>query len=620
MDEKEMDEMNRGGGKVRGPAAETGEPASGKRHGPAHGGHAHSHAHAEPLDHLNRAFLVGIVLNVAYVVVELAAGFFLNSVSLISDAGHNLSDVVSLVLALLAFKLARVKPNSKYTYGYKKSTVLVSLLNACILLVAVGVIVWESIGKLREPHPVEGGAIAWVAGVGIVINAFTAWLFMKDRKRDLNVKGAFLHMAADALVSLGVVVSGIVISATGWYVIDPIIGLVIAAVILVSTTHLLFDSLRLSLDGVPSGVVAPEELRRPVETLERLGKMLHTRGKKQEETTVISAGDIGAITKLPEAVTGDTLCDASRVVKLPAPVFPLPSLFMAVTVAKKGDEGKISSALARLMEEDPTLSYQNNAETHQQVIGGLGEQHLDVVKAKLKNKFGVEIGLEAPRIAYRESIRKACQKQGRHKKQTGGHGQFGDVIINFEPCDSEQVVFEEKVFGGSVPKNFFPAVEKGVRLAAEKGVLAGYPVVGLKATLLDGSYHPVDSSEMAFIMAAKLAYKAAMPEAGPVILEPIHTLKAHVPNDNTGDIMGDVTKRRGRVLGMEPDEDGLQTIIAEVPLAELANFTTFIRQTTQGRGWFTTEFARYEILPEMLVPAVVEQARKLGNLDESADD
>ena len=250
----------------------------------------------------------------------------------------------------------------------------------------------------------------------------------------------------------------------------------------------------------------------------------------------------------------------------------------------------------------------------------MGEQHLDVVKAKLKNKFGVEIGLEAPRIAYRESIRKACQKQGRHKKQTGGHGQFGDVIINFEPCDSEQVVFEEKVFGGSVPKNFFPAVEKGVRLAAEKGVLAGYPVVGLKATLLDGSYHPVDSSEMAFIMAAKLAYKAAMPEAGPVILEPIHTLKAHVPNDNTGDIMGDVTKRRGRVLGMEPDEDGLQTIIAEVPLAELANFTTFIRQTTQGRGWFTTEFARYETLPEMLVPAVVEQAKKLGNLDEAADD
>ena len=189
-------------------------------------------------------------------------------------------------------------------------------------------------------------------------------------------------------------------------------------------------------------------------------------------------------------------------------------------MAKKGDEGKISSALARLMEEDPTLSYINNAETHQQIIGGLGEQHLDVVKAKLKNKFGVEIGLEAPRIAYRESIRKACQKQGRHKKQTGGHGQFGDVVINFEPCDSEQVVFEEKVFGGSVPKNFFPAVEKGVRLAAEKGVLAGYPVVGLKATLLDGSYHPVDSSEMAFIMAAKLAIRLQCPRQAPSFWSP----------------------------------------------------------------------------------------------------
>jgi len=354
---------------------------------------------------------------------------------------------------------------------------------------------------------------------------------------------------------------------------------------------------------------------------EKIAKPLTVCGKKQAETESIGAGDIGAVAKLVSARTGDTLCDAARVVKLPAPAFPLPSLWMAVTVSKKGDEGKISSALARLMEEDPTLSYQNNAETHQQLIGGLGEQHLDVVKAKLKNKFGVEIGLEAPRIAYyRESIRKACQKQGRHKKQTGGHGQFGDVIINFEPCDSEQVVFEEKVFGGSVPKNFFPAVEKGVRLAAEKGVLAGYPVVGLKATLLDGSYHPVDSSEMAFIMAAKLAYKAAMPEAGPVLLEPVYTVKVHVPNDNTGDIMGDMTKRRGRVLGMEPDEDGMQTILAEAPLAELSNFTTFLRQTTQGRGWFSTEFARYEILPESLVSAVVEQAKKLGNLDESSDD
>ena len=233
-------------------------------HGHKHGGHLHVHNHASGLDHLNKAFIVGIVLNIVYVVIELVAGIALSSVSLISDAGHNLSDVVSLVLALLAFKLAQVKPSQKYTYGYKKSTVLVSLLNACILLVAVGVILWESVEKLRNPHPVEGGAIAWVAGVGIVVNAFTAWLFVKDRKKDLNVKGAFMHMAADALVSFGVVVSGIIIGFTGWYFIDPIIGIVIAVVILISTVRLLSDSLRLSLDGVPVGMVSPDDVRRRV--------------------------------------------------------------------------------------------------------------------------------------------------------------------------------------------------------------------------------------------------------------------------------------------------------------------------------------------------------------------
>ncbi len=379
---------------------------------------------------------------------------------------------------------------------------------------------------------------------------------------------------------------------------------------------------KLSYFRILSGKLTPGQVLVNARTgeSEKMGKTLMVCGKKQTEADCIGAGDIGAVAKLNTVRTGDTLCDASRVVSLPKAAFPKPSMFMAVTVNKKGDEGKIGGALARLMEEDPTLSYETNKETKEQVIGGLGEQHLDVVVSKLKNKFGVEIGLEVPRIAYRESIRKPCQKQGRHKKQTGGHGQFGDVIINFEPYDGEEILFEEKVFGGSVPKNFFPAVEKGVRMAAEKGVLAGYPVVGMKATLLDGSYHPVDSSEMAFVMAAKLAYKAALPEACPVLLEPIHTLKAHVPNDNTGDVMGDVTKRRGRVLGMEPDEDGLQTVIAEVPLSEMQTFTTFIRQATQGRGWFETEFARYEVVPSNLVPGIVEQAKKLGNLNEENDD
>ncbi|MEG1743991.1 MAG: elongation factor G, partial [Ruthenibacterium sp.] len=231
---------------------------------------------------------------------------------------------------------------------------------------------------------------------------------------------------------------------------------------------------------------------------ERLGKLLVIKGKKQADTPAITAGDIGAVTKLPTAQTGDTLCAPSRVVNLPRPVFPIPTLTMAIKVKQKGDESKISGALQRLMEEDPTLDYKVNTETVQQIISGLGEQHLEAVCAKLKAKFGVDVGMTQPRVAYRESIRKKCKAQGRHKKQTGGHGQFGDVWIEFEPTTDGEFVFEEKVFGGSVPKNFFPAVEKGLQEAVQHGVLAGYPVVGLKATLLDGSYHPVDSSEMAF--------------------------------------------------------------------------------------------------------------------------
>ena len=320
---------------------------------------------------------------------------------------------------------------------------------------------------------------------------------------------------------------------------------------------------------------------------ERLGKTLTVCGKKQTDTPEIAAGDIGAVAKLATAKTGDTLCDPARVVALPAPVYPISSYRMAVKVAKKGDEGKVGSALARLIEEDPAIRFVVDPETKQQIISGLGTQHLEVALAKLKNKFGVEITLENPRVPYRESIRKSCKAQG--------------------------IEFAENVFCGSVPKNFFPAVEKGVRQAAEHGVLAGYPMVGMKATLLDGSYHPVDSSEMAFIMAAKLAYKAAIPEAGPVLLEPIGALKAHVPADNTGDIMGEVTKRRGRVLGMNPDDDGLQVVEAEVPVAEMQDFTTFLRQLTQGRGYFTFEFVRYETLPQMLENKVIEQAKALGN-------
>ena len=302
---------------------------------------------------------------------------------------------------------------------------------------------------------------------------------------------------------------------------------------------------------------------------EKIGKVFYIRGKKQEEATAIVAGDIGAVAKLNATNTGDTLCAPVRPVTLPGVIFDHPCLSMAVYAKNKGDEDKIAQGLARLSEEDPTISLENNTETREMILSGLGEQHLDVVVSKLKSKFGVDVTLEVPKVAYRETIRNKVKVQGRHKKQSGGHGQFGDVWIEFEPCDSDELVFEEAVFGGSVPKNYFPAVEKGLKDSAKKGVLAGFPMVGVKATLTDGSYHPVDSSDMAFKTAASLAYKAGIPQAGPVLLEPIGVLTVTVPNDATGDIMGDVTKRRGRVLGMTPDEENhaLTVIEANVPMA-----------------------------------------------------
>ena len=285
---------------------------------------------------------------------------------------------------------------------------------------------------------------------------------------------------------------------------------------------------------------------------------------------------------------------------------------MAVKSGAKGDESKISQGMARLLEEDPTLSFIIDPETHEQVLTGLGEQHLDVTVAKLKTKFGVDVKLVPVTIAYRETIRKKVKVQGKHKKQSGGHGQYGDVWIEFEPCDSDTLVFAENVFGGAVPRNFFPAVEKGLQECVKKGVLAGYPVVGLKATLLDGSYHPVDSSEMAFKTAASLAYKAGLPQASPVILEPIGSLSVLVPDDSTGDMMGEINKRRGHVLGMNPMEDGAQEIEAEVPMAEMYDFSIFLRQLTQGRGRYTLRFERYEELPKMLEAAVIEDAKAMN--------
>ncbi|MEG0692020.1 MAG: elongation factor G, partial [Oscillospiraceae bacterium] len=347
---------------------------------------------------------------------------------------------------------------------------------------------------------------------------------------------------------------------------------------------------------------------------EKVGKTIYLRGKKQEDAEFLTAGDIGAVAKM-EANTGDTLC-IGNAVTLEKSKFSKPCYFMAILPKAKGDESKISQGIARLLEEDGALSFDVNTETHQQIISGLGEQHLDVVIAKLKSKFGVEVTLEPPIVAYREAIQKKVRVQGKHKKQSGGHGQFGDVWIEFEPCECEDLLFETKVVGGSVPKSYFPAVEKGLRDCITRGILAGYPVVNLRAILVDGSYHPVDSSEMAFKMAATLAYKAGLQQASPVLLEPIGHLSVTVPDANTGDMMGELNKRRGRVLGMSPDEEGTAMIEAEVPMSEMHDFATLLRQMAQGSGSFNYEFVRYEQLPNQLVAGVIEKAQSMMEKEE----
>ena len=345
---------------------------------------------------------------------------------------------------------------------------------------------------------------------------------------------------------------------------------------------------------------------------ERIAKVMILKAGKQEDAAKIPFGDIGCVSKLSGTVTGDTL-SASGKVAAKAVEFPKPTLKAAIYPVKKGDEEKISTGLMRICEEDPSFEVYTDTETHEQIIVTLGEQHTDIVLSKLKTKFGCEAKLEQPKVAYRETIKKSVKAQGRHKKQSGGHGQFGDVWIEFEPCDSDDLVFEEKVFGGAVPKNFFPAVEKGLRDSAQTGVLAGFKMVGIKATLYDGSYHPVDSSEMAFKTAASIAFKEGISNANPVLLEPIYTLNVIVPDEMLGDVIGDINKRRGRIIGMEPGENKLQYLTAEVPIAEMSDFSTAMRAISQGTATFTTEFARYEEVPAAIMQKVIEKVKSEQN-------
>ena len=345
---------------------------------------------------------------------------------------------------------------------------------------------------------------------------------------------------------------------------------------------------------------------------EKLGRLYTMRGKKTTEVKELSCGDIGVIAKMDKVKTGDTLCDSRKVVSLKSIPFAEPCYSVAISPKTRGQEDKIAQGLARLNEEDPSFTVVNNGETHQMVLSGAGDMQIDVLVSKLKTRFNVESELKPTRVAYREKIRKTVQKQGRHKKQTGGSGQFGDVWIRFEPCEEEEMVFAEEVFGGSVPRNFFPAVEKGLREACVHGPLAGYPVVNLKAVLYDGSYHPVDSSEIAFKTAAQLAYKAALPEASPCLMEPIGELKVTVPDSYMGDVIGDLNKRRGRVMGMDPTGDGSQIISAEVPMAEMSTYAIDLRSMTQSRGSFTLHFVRYEDCPPMAQEKAIAEAKAMA--------
>lgn len=368
---------------------------------------------------------------------------------------------------------------------------------------------------------------------------------------------------------------------------------------------------KISLFKVYSG-----QLKKDVEILnstrdrtEKIGQVFLLRGKDQLEVDSVLAGDIGATSKLQYTETGDTLCDKGQPIVYPGIKLPKPCIFMAVEPKSKGDEEKIGQALHKLMEEDPTFVVDRNKETKQLLIGGQGAMQLGVITNKLKNIFGVEVELVDQKIAYRETIKGKAKVQGKYKKQSGGSGQYGDVHIEFEPVDDD-FVFEEKVFGGSVPRNYIPAVEKGLIECLDKGVLAGFPVVNLKATLLDGSYHAVDSSEMAFKMAASLAFKKGCQEAKPVLLEPIYSVNIIIPESYMGDIMGDMNRRRGRVLGMEPAvAKGFQKVVAEAPLSELFKYATELKSMTHARGWFDMAFERYDEVPSQLVAKIIENSQ-----------
>ena len=339
--------------------------------------------------------------------------------------------------------------------------------------------------------------------------------------------------------------------------------------------------------------------------MEKLGKLFFLRGKEQQELDYAEAGDIVAVAKLQHTLSGDTLCDKNDIIRYLPLDFPTPSLYVAIEPVDKKDEDKIFTSLTRLREEDPSFVVERNNETHQTLLGGQGEMQLNIIMAKLKDRFGVQVKTVPQKIAYRETIKGTSDVQGKHKKQSGGAGQYGDVHIKFSPSDKE-FEFTESLFGGAIPKNYVPAVEKGLIESMEKGPLAGCKVVNVKAELYDGSYHDVDSNEMAFKIAASLAFKKGIKEAKPVLLEPVMHLDIFVPDEYMGDVMGDMNKRRGKILGMEPQQDGSQKLMAEAPQAELFDYAITLRAMTQARGTFTMKFERYEEVPAQIAQKIID--------------
>jgi elongation factor G len=346
------------------------------------------------------------------------------------------------------------------------------------------------------------------------------------------------------------------------------------------------------------------------DTTERIGQLFFMRGKQQEPVGEISAGDIGAVAKLGVTASGHTLCSKANAIQLPGIDFPKPTLAVSMRPKTKGDEDKIGTGLTRLTEEDPTISVRRDAETAETIVEGMGEVHLEVTADRLKRKFGAEVVLETPKIPYRETIRGTSKVEGKHKKQTGGRGQYGHVLLEISPlAPGSGFEFEDKIFGGSVPRQYIPAVEKGLRETLVEGVLAGYPLVDFKVSLYDGSYHPVDSSEMAFKIAASMALKKGIMEASPVLLEPIMDIEVVVPEYQMGDVMGDLNKRRGRIMGMEP-HNGNQVIKAQAPMAEMFRYAIDLRSITAGRGSFTMEFSHYEEIPQAISEQVIAKLKE----------